>query len=113
MLRCISDKETGFRHAIMVWRLMLNRRYVVINETHFAQLLWASRDCGAGDVDFYRDILLACMSVSDARKHGQMLLEAMEPNQVLIEGEDGRRLEEEVFVRKVRAFVSPPLQARG
>uniref|UniRef100_A0A1B6FRY6 PROP1-like PPR domain-containing protein n=1 Tax=Cuerna arida TaxID=1464854 RepID=A0A1B6FRY6_9HEMI len=45
---CISDKAAGFRHALLVWWKMMQKR-VKPNLFSFNLLLRCSRDCGLGD----------------------------------------------------------------
>ncbi|XP_065210063.1 pentatricopeptide repeat-containing protein 1, mitochondrial [Planococcus citri] len=47
---CISDKEAGFRHALILWHKM-RRRSVKPNKLIFNQFLRCVRDCGIGDVN--------------------------------------------------------------
>ncbi len=71
------------------------RGRVALVPAHFHLLLRAARDCGAGDGDFHRDILLACMTVEEARRHGQRLLEAQKPPEALAAPQEGKKSEEE------------------
>ncbi|PSN34344.1 Pentatricopeptide repeat-containing protein 1 [Blattella germanica] len=47
---CITDKEAGFRHALLVWRKMKDNR-VKPDIYTFNLLLRSIRDCGLGDLD--------------------------------------------------------------
>ncbi|KAK9502591.1 hypothetical protein O3M35_011337 [Rhynocoris fuscipes] len=53
---CASDKEAGFRHALMIWRKMLDRK---ITPTIFTYnlLLRCARDCSVGNLDKFREDL--------------------------------------------------------
>ncbi len=90
-----------------MWRsLRAQRRHLAPTEAHFHLLLRAARDCGAGDSDFYRDLLLACMSVEEARRHGQKAIEGAPPTPVLEAGREAsvsqdKDSPQEAFVHKV------------
>ncbi|CAG9864301.1 unnamed protein product [Phyllotreta striolata] len=53
---CITDKEAGFRHALLVWRKLLEKN---VNPTiyTFNLLLRTVRDCGIGDVEVTKDVI--------------------------------------------------------
>ncbi|TRY68306.1 hypothetical protein TCAL_07477 [Tigriopus californicus] len=70
---CVSDKEAGFRHAIAAWKLV-EKKKVRPDSFSYKLLLRATQECGAGDQSFYYDILLACMTVEEAREHRQKVL---------------------------------------
>nr|XP_014280697.1 pentatricopeptide repeat-containing protein 1, mitochondrial isoform X2 [Halyomorpha halys] len=63
-----SDKEAGFRHALIVWRKMLEKK-VAPSVFTFNLLLRCTRDCGSGDV-----------------KSAQELVTMLGSGQVLIDG---------------------------
>ena len=42
---CISDRESGFRHAILAWRKLLEMKMVKPNLTTVNLLLRATRGC--------------------------------------------------------------------
>ena len=71
---CISDRESGFRHAILAWRKLLEMKRVKPNLTTMNLLLRATRDCNIGDSDLTYDVMLACMSPIEAQKHRTALL---------------------------------------
>ena len=98
---CISDKESGFRHAILAWRKLLEMKMVKPNLTTINLLLRATRgrlshlmkqrlsvhqvtyqsefsppDCNIGDSDLTYDVMLACMSPIEAQKHRTKLLKS-------------------------------------
>ena len=94
---CISDKESGFRHAVLAWRKLLEVKRVKPNLTTVNLLLRATRgwlsdsitytvvqfplsillsDCNIGDSDLTYDVMLACMSPIEAQKHRTKLLES-------------------------------------
>ncbi|CAH1400229.1 unnamed protein product [Nezara viridula] len=51
-----SDKEAGFRHALIVWRKMLEKKVAPSHFT-FNLLLRCTRDCGAGDVNSAQELV--------------------------------------------------------
>lgn len=53
---CISDKEAGFRHALLVYRKM-NEYQIKPDIIHFNLLLHCLRDCSIGDLDSTIDVL--------------------------------------------------------
>lgn len=64
---CISDKEAGLRHAILLWRKM--RRFKITPNVYcYNLLLRAVKECGVGDSKFLQDILIEAMSPEDVRK---------------------------------------------
>lgn len=77
---CISDTRSGFRHAILVTRIMLEMR-VPMDQHTFQLLLRACKDCGVGEERFTYDLLLACMTSAEARKH-RLQLETGEVSQL-------------------------------
>ena len=63
---CINDKNSGLRHALMLWRKM--RRFnIKPNVQSYNLLLRATKDCGIGDPQFLQDVLLEAMSSKDVR----------------------------------------------
>lgn len=51
-----SDKEAGFRHALIVWRKMLEKE-VIPSVFTFNLLLRCTRDCGAGDMNSAQELV--------------------------------------------------------
>lgn len=51
-----SDKEAGFRHALLVWRKMLDKKVLPTIYT-FNLLLRCTRDCGSGDTQSTQELL--------------------------------------------------------
>ena len=64
---CIDDKESGLRHALILWRKM--RRFKIHpNVQSYNLMLRAVKECGVGDPQFLQDILIETMSSKDVRK---------------------------------------------
>lgn len=53
---CISDKETGFRHALLVYRKMLEYK-IKPDVIHFNLILHCIRDCSIGNLTSMIDVL--------------------------------------------------------
>ena len=53
---CISDKESGFRHALLVWQKM-HRKGIRPDTYSFALMLKCAQDCGTGDPNLLRDTI--------------------------------------------------------
>ncbi|KRT81318.1 hypothetical protein AMK59_6297, partial [Oryctes borbonicus] len=53
---CITDKETGFRHALLVWRKFIGKN-IIPNVYSYNLLLRCTRDCGLGDIEITKDVL--------------------------------------------------------
>lgn len=53
---CISDKNAGFRHALLVYRKMIEYR-ITPDVIHYNLLLHCTRDCAIGDIDSTIDVL--------------------------------------------------------
>lgn len=83
---CINDKNSGLRHALMLWRKM--RRFnIKPNVQSYNLLLRATKDCGIGDPQFLQDVLLEAMSSKDVR-----LLKKKFHNDNLIEVNQSQKL---------------------
>ncbi|XP_064618279.1 pentatricopeptide repeat-containing protein 1, mitochondrial-like [Liolophura sinensis] len=50
LMACCSDREAGFRHAILVWRLM-HQYHLLPTLYQYNLLLRVIRDCGIGDLN--------------------------------------------------------------
>ena len=59
---CISDRDHGFRHALITWRTM-RKKQVWPRIDNYNLMLKAAQDCGLGDIKYSRDILIACLPV--------------------------------------------------
>lgn len=83
---CITDKEAGFRHALLVWRKMINKG-VRRNVYTYNLLLRSIRDCGLGDLDVTRDVFHKIVEESNRQIHDKKskrpLLEAKYKTDVL------------------------------
>lgn len=64
---CINDKESGLRHALILWRKMRRFR-IQPNVQSYNLMLRAVKECGVGDPQFLQDILIESMSSKDVRK---------------------------------------------
>lgn len=53
---CISDKEAGFRHALLVWRKLL-KKDINPDIYTFNLLLRCIRECGIGSIDATKDVI--------------------------------------------------------
>ena len=71
---CISDRDSGFRLALTVYRRLLNKRISPSIQT-FNLVLKATKDCGVGDTDVANDLLIEAMTSKEVRKFKQKLLE--------------------------------------
>lgn len=56
LMACISDKEAGFRHAVLVWR-KFNRMGIKPSVRDYNLLLRCVRECGIGDKNSLNNIL--------------------------------------------------------
>ncbi|XP_027873931.1 pentatricopeptide repeat-containing protein 1, mitochondrial isoform X1 [Xiphophorus couchianus] len=57
LMGCLTDKDTGFRLALQVWRQML-RSGIVPDSKNYTLLLRTARDCGIGDPALASSVLL-------------------------------------------------------
>ncbi|KAJ8957043.1 hypothetical protein NQ314_006602 [Rhamnusium bicolor] len=58
---CITDTEAGFRHALLVWRKLINRNIKPSLHT-YNLMLRCIRDCGLGDVEVTQDVINKILS---------------------------------------------------
>ena len=70
---CISDRESGFRLALTIYRRLLNKKVKPTQHT-YNLLLKAAKDCGIGDTEDAYDLLVEAMSSKEVRKFKQKLL---------------------------------------
>uniref|UniRef100_A0A1Q3F339 Putative pentatricopeptide repeat-containing protein 1 mitochondrial n=1 Tax=Culex tarsalis TaxID=7177 RepID=A0A1Q3F339_CULTA len=63
---CITDKEFGFRHALLVWHKMYRMR-AVPDVYSFNLLLRSVRDCGLGDLDTTTQVIEQILSQSQPK----------------------------------------------
>jgi len=61
---CISDKENGFRHALMTWRTM-RKKQIWPRIHNYNLMLRAAEECRLGDISHSRDIILACLPIHE------------------------------------------------
>jgi len=61
---CLSDRQNGFRHALLTWRAM-RRRKVWPNIYNYNLMLKACQDCGLGDIRYTGDIIQACLTAEN------------------------------------------------
>lgn len=78
---CIEDKEYGFRHALLVWHKMHQRK--ITPDVHsYNLMLRCIRECGMGDMDTIRSVLTMIFSAS--QKHLKMKLTKENKGNVLL-----------------------------
>lgn len=53
---CITDKEAGFRHALLVWRKLVDKN-IKPSLYNYNMFLRSIRDCGLGDIDTTQDVI--------------------------------------------------------
>ncbi|XP_057667744.1 pentatricopeptide repeat-containing protein 1, mitochondrial [Diorhabda carinulata] len=53
---CIADKEAGFRHALLIWRKLIDKNIKPSIYT-YNLLLRCVRDCGLGDTDVTKNVI--------------------------------------------------------
>ena len=77
---CISDKEHGFRHALLTWRLMRAKK-VWPRIHNYNLMLKAAQDCKLGDVKYSKDIISACLPSPQSNKSQSRIEERREESQ--------------------------------
>ena len=70
---CISDTKSGFRLAIVVYRLMLRDKNSQPNIHVFKLLVQAANKCGIGEDKVANDLLLEAMTSQQAREFTEKL----------------------------------------
>lgn len=68
---CITDKEAGFRHALLIWRKMVTKRIAPSTYT-YNMILRCIRDCGLGDLEATTDVI---NKITNNSKNNQKQLE--------------------------------------
>lgn len=76
---CVSDKEAGFRHALLVWRKLVDRK-IKPSIFNFNTLLRCIRDCGMGDIETTQDVINKILSSSS----GEQLVLNTEDNSLVL-----------------------------
>eukprot|EP00088_Acartia_fossae_P004339 TRINITY_DN11855_c0_g1_i6.p1 TRINITY_DN11855_c0_g1~~TRINITY_DN11855_c0_g1_i6.p1 ORF type:complete len:678 (-),score=114.46 TRINITY_DN11855_c0_g1_i6:148-2181(-) len=61
---CLSDKTSGFRHAIIIWRNM-RRKGFVPNAFNYNLIFRVAKECGIGDPKLLQDLLLESVRKDD------------------------------------------------
>ncbi|XP_030753375.1 pentatricopeptide repeat-containing protein 1, mitochondrial [Sitophilus oryzae] len=79
---CISDKEAGFRHSLLVWRKLIEKNINPDLYT-FNLLLRCVRDCGLGDLEVTKDVIERIVQ----NNGGALFLESSEALQIDITSE--------------------------
>nr|XP_040575031.1 pentatricopeptide repeat-containing protein 1, mitochondrial-like [Lepeophtheirus salmonis] len=67
---CLSDKDSGFRHALVLWRRFVvneKKRNVIPNAQSFSLLLRIAQECSIGKSEHKTDLLLEAMSVEQVQ----------------------------------------------
>ena len=59
---CISDKQHGFRYALITWRTMRTKQ-IWPRISNYNLMLKAAQDCRVGEIKYSRDVLIACLPV--------------------------------------------------
>ncbi|KAK5623207.1 hypothetical protein CRENBAI_017785 [Crenichthys baileyi] len=83
LMGCLTDKETGFRLALQVWRQMLQSG-ILPDSKNYTLLLRTARDCGIGDPALASSVLLTSEiwkekeDVSEARCKGVIDIDLLE-----------------------------------
>ncbi|XP_060534881.1 pentatricopeptide repeat-containing protein 1, mitochondrial [Cylas formicarius] len=70
---CISDKEAGFRHSLLVWRKLLEKK-IHPGIFTFNLLLRCVRDCELGDVSVAKDVIEKILKDSQSLENKSNLL---------------------------------------
>lgn len=81
---CASDRELGFRHALIIWRKMYRRR-MEIDYYCFNLMLRCVRDCGLGDPETTERLIKEIIDLSVRPK--QIGTETSETKEILTIGE--------------------------
>lgn len=100
---CASDKDYGFRHALLVWHKM-HKLGLSPNKFTFGLMLRCTRDCGIGDVHTMRQVILQILSNAEKNKNKfivkqdeealQIVAKENKPDQGLKQIESNEKVEE-------------------
>jgi pentatricopeptide repeat domain-containing protein 1 len=103
---CISDKELGFRHALVVWHKM-HQRNRTPDIFSFNLMLRCVRDCGIGDVTVTENVIKMILS-------GHLDALESQPLQLTADGKQEKDLNEHVTFVELNAMVetTPNLLAK-
>jgi pentatricopeptide repeat domain-containing protein 1 len=63
---CIQDKDAGFRHALLVWRKLINKNITPSFYT-YNLMLRCIRDCGIGNIEVMNDVLQTILNQDNFR----------------------------------------------
>ncbi|KAJ6641352.1 Pentatricopeptide repeat-containing protein 1, mitochondrial [Pseudolycoriella hygida] len=84
---CVSDTEYGFRHALIVWHKMYQRR-MLPDLYSFNLLLRCVRDCSIGDIETMQQVISDILLQS--KVDGDKLLKVDDNQQLLIESNENQ-----------------------
>ncbi|XP_044270574.1 pentatricopeptide repeat-containing protein 1, mitochondrial [Tribolium madens] len=93
---CIQDKVAGFRHALLLWRKMVDKR-IAPNLYTYNLMLRCIRDCGIGNLDVMNDTLQLILK-KDLRLNGgnnKLLLEGSNDGKYVIQNQLQLKTDEE------------------
>lgn len=108
---CITDKEYGFRHALLVWHKMY-RLKAQPDIYSFNLLLRCVRDCGLGDLDTTEQVIEQILYQSQSKP---VQLEKPSKEQILLEagaGDSSKELQLSNLNQEFRNEGAPNLLAR-
>ncbi|CAH0547474.1 unnamed protein product [Brassicogethes aeneus] len=74
---CITDKEAGFRHALLVWRKLVNKRIKPDIYT-YNLMLRSIKDCGLGDLETTTDVIKKIVSEGESKMNSVRQIEDKE-----------------------------------
>lgn len=80
---CITDKEAGFRHALLVWRKLIDKK-IKPTVFNYNMLLRTIRDCGLGDIETTKDVINKIISSKEEEK----LILSSDNKNLLLTGSD-------------------------
>lgn len=86
---CISDTEAGFRHALLVWRKLIDKK-IWPSIYNYNTLLRCIRDCGLGDIETTKDVINKILSSNKSQLvvHAQQNLKLLVQDNVLHKNDD-------------------------